>query len=68
LVREPNFRADQEMFLAMHDQPSPVDPFLFLLAKDLGKTIGELEQMPHREYTDWAAFYKVKHAIESTRR
>ena len=34
--------------------------FLFLLARDLGKTIGELSSMSSEEYTYWMAFYNYQ--------
>jgi len=34
--------------------------FLFLLARDLGKTISELSTMTSEEYTYWMAFYNYQ--------
>jgi len=31
--------------------------FLFTLAQDLGKTVGELKDMTSEEFTYWMAFY-----------
>ena len=33
------------------------DPFPFVLARDLGRTVGELDPMPFAEYVQWKAFY-----------
>ena len=34
--------------------------FLFRLAKDLGKTVGELEaELSTREYVEWIAYYNA---------
>ncbi len=33
---------------------------LFRLAGHLGKTVGELEQMPFREYLEWCAFFRIE--------
>lgn len=37
-----------------------VDAFAYLLAEKLGKTLGELAEMPHAEYTGWKSFHKVR--------
>lgn len=52
------------MFLASVGEESDVDVFTFLLAHDLGKTLGELDDMPAAEMANWRAFYKVKRQQE----
>lgn len=57
------------MMLAMHGRPSEVDPFLFTLAKDLGKTVAEMEAtMTTLEYSEWQAWYMVQGAMAQARR
>jgi hypothetical protein len=34
--------------------------FLFVLARDLGKTVGELSTMTSEEFTHWMAFYNYQ--------
>lgn len=34
--------------------------FLFVLARDLGKTVSELSSMTSEEYTYWMAFYSYQ--------
>lgn len=40
------------------------DPFDFMLAKDLGKTLAEIGQMPHGEYVQWRAYYRYQAAMD----
>lgn len=37
---------------------------MFYLADRLGKTLTELDDMPHSEYTAWASYHKVKQQQE----
>jgi hypothetical protein len=37
-----------------------VDLFAYFLADRLGKTLAEIDDMPHAEYTAWRSFHKVK--------
>lgn len=48
------------MFMASVGEPSAVDVFAFFLADRLGKTLGELDEMPAAEYVAWSSFHKVK--------
>ena len=56
------------MFFASVGQPSDVDLFAFFLADRLGKTLGELDDMPHSEYVAWSAYHKVKQQQEQLAR
>lgn len=40
------------------------DPFLYFLADRLGKTVGELADMPAAEYARWKAFHQVRNQQE----
>lgn len=53
--------------LGFHDRPSDVDVFVFFLASQLGKTVAEIELMPHAEYVRWRGYFTAKHAIENKR-
>lgn len=53
------------MVLALHDRPSDVDVFAYFLARELGRTVAEIEDMPHAEYVNWRAYFTAKHAIEN---
>lgn len=39
--------------------------FLFRLARDLGKTVGELMEISHAEFLHWIAFYEVENSRRS---
>lgn len=39
--------------------------FEFVLAQDLGLTLGQVRGMPHREYVEWRSFYKARHAVQT---
>lgn len=52
------------MFFASVGEESDVDLFSFYLADRLGKTLAELEQIPHAEYMAWSSFHKVKQQQE----
>lgn len=52
------------MMLAALEQPSEIDVFSFFLAEKLGKTVGEIEEMPALEILHWQSYYKVKHVHE----
>lgn len=41
-----------------------VDVFAYYLADQLGKTLAELDDMPHAEYTGWKSFHKVRQQQE----
>ena len=45
-----------------------MDPFDFLLAEGLGKTLTELDEMPYREYLAWRAFYVYRNAQQELAR
>lgn len=55
------------MMLGLNGRPSDVDVFLFYLATQLGKTVGEVEEMPNAELVRWRAYFTAKHAIEHMR-
>lgn len=40
------------------------DVFLYYLAEKLGKTVRELDDMPHAEYAAWKSYVKVKQQQE----
>jgi hypothetical protein len=48
------------MFMASVGEESDVDVFAFFLADRLGKTLAELDDMPHAEYVAWSSYHKVK--------
>ena len=53
------------MFFASVGKDNPdggeeVDVFAYFLADRLGKTLAEIEDMPHREYLGWRSFHQVK--------
>lgn len=52
------------MMFALHDRPSEIDAFRFYLATQLGKTLAEIDLMPHQEYVEWGAYFTARHAIE----
>lgn len=52
------------MFFASVGEESDVDIFSFYLADRLGKTLGELDDMPHDEYVRWSSYHKVKQQQE----
>lgn len=52
------------MFLASHGQDTDCDLFAMYLADRLGKTLGELDDMPASEYVAWSSYHKVKQAQE----
>lgn len=54
--------------LSLNGKASDADAFLFFLATQLGRTVTELDVMPHSEYVQWAAYFKSKNAIENQRR
>ena len=53
--------------MAFHGRPSDVDVFTFHLARELGRTVGEIEAMPYEEYVGWRSYFTVKHAVENLR-
>lgn len=53
--------------MALNGMPSEQDTFAFFLAKELGKTVGELDVMSHAEYVRWQAYYEAKGASENMR-
>lgn len=52
------------------DEKSDPDlyPFAFFLAHQLHKTITEVENMTHREFVAWHAYFEAKHAFENPTR
>lgn len=37
-----------------------MDAFSYFLADRLGRTLGELDDMPHAEYVGWVSYHKVR--------
>ena len=60
----PSFRASREMVLAFHGRPSLETPFLFFLAEKLGKSVGEISQLPALELVRWQAYYAARNQQE----
>lgn len=54
--------------LGMNNRDGGVDVFQFQLAEKLGKTVGELQSMPHDEYVAWFSYYTVKGVLEEMHR
>ena len=52
------------MFFASVGEESDVDMFAFYLADRLGKTLDELDDMPHAEYVAWSSYHKVRQQQE----
>lgn len=54
------------MFYASIGDASEEGPevFRYFLADRLGKTLAELDDMPHAEYVGWVSFHKVKQQRE----
>jgi hypothetical protein len=53
------------MFFASVAKPNPdggeePDVFAYFLADRLGRTLAELEEMPHAEYLGWQSYHKVR--------
>lgn len=53
------------MFFSSVGKPNPdggetVDAFSYFLADRLGRTLGELDDMPHAEYVGWVSYHKVR--------
>lgn len=40
-----------------------LDTFPFVLAMDLGRTLGEVDAMPYPEYLSWQAYYTYRAAM-----
>jgi hypothetical protein len=57
------------MMLSLNGRPSDANAFLFFLATELGKTVGELEaQLSYAEFVQWQAYHTAKNAIENQRK
>lgn len=41
-----------------------MDIFAYFLADKLGKTLAEIDEMPHAEYCGWRSFHKVRNQQE----
>lgn len=52
------------MFFASVGEPSDVELFRYFLARELGKTLADLEDMECAEYAGWISYYKVKQQQE----
>lgn len=59
-----SFASDRAVFLANAGQESDADIFLMYLADRLGKTLAELDEMPHAEYVAWSSYHKVRRQQE----
>ena len=44
------------------------DPLDFVLAENLGMSLGQVRSLPNSEYVEWAAFYKYRHEMERLQR
>ncbi len=61
-----SFRSDRAMFYASIGRENPdeggqdVDVFAYFLADRLGRTVGELDDMPAAEYAGWVSFHRVR--------
>lgn len=64
--RAPSFASDRAMFFASvgKEGGEGVDLFAYFLADKLGKTLAEIDEMPHAEYAGWKSFHKVKQQQE----
>ena len=60
-MREPSFEAERTIALG------ELDVFPFVLAEKLGKTVAELDAMPHLEYVQWRALWVYRDAIATMR-
>lgn len=54
--------------LGLNNRDGGVDVFRFQLAEKLGKTVGEIESMPHDEYVAWGSYFHVKATLEAMHR
>lgn len=61
----PDFKAERALLLAMNGRESEMDHFPFFLARELGKSLGEIGEMPHSELVQWRAYYTAKHAMSN---
>lgn len=54
------------MFFASVGKPGGegIDVFAYFLADRLGKTLAELDDMPHAEYVGWQSFHRVRNQQE----
>lgn len=41
-----------------------IDPLDYMLAIDLGKSLGEVRAMPNRDFAEWSAFYTYRSEME----
>jgi hypothetical protein len=41
-----------------------IDAFDFELALDLGKTLGEIRDLPNQEIVAWRAYYRVRNELQ----
>ncbi len=64
----PSFLIDRAMFLALHQQPSDVDAFLFVLAEKFRTPVHVIRDWPAAEIAYWAAYYKVRSAQREVER
>lgn len=56
------------MFFSSVGVESDLEVFEFYLADRLGKTLGELDDMPHDEFVAWSSYHKVKQQQEQLAR
>lgn len=53
--------------LSLNGREADVDTFAFFLARELGKTVGELQDMPTSEYVGWQAYYEATGAMRDVK-
>lgn len=51
--------------LGLNGRDSEIDTFVYRLAHELHKTVGEVEAMPRAEYLNWHAYFTVLSALEN---
>lgn len=46
--------------MALAGRPSTANPFFFFLAEKLGKSVGEIRNLPAQELIEWGAYYAAR--------
>lgn len=41
-----------------------LDPLDFVLAENLGLSLGQVRDLPNAEHVEWRAFFKYRHEME----
>lgn len=57
--------AEAEFMRAFHARPTTMPVFDFVLAEKLGQPLDVVREMPHADYVEWAAYYKVKTVLQN---